>query len=215
MAPPTKKQAPASKPKSKSIPIVGIVFAVVALLAIVAVVFTGSSGSSDAGDEYGTPQVEGQLSVMPQTAPVDRSVAGEVAPTVVGKDFDGATVTIENDGKAKAIVFLAHWCPHCQNEVPAVQSWLDSGGGVEGTELFSVATAIDPTRDNYPSSEWLDREEWTVPVIVDDAAGSVHSAYGAGPFPYWVFVNSDGTVAFRAAGELGVDQLQQFLSELS
>jgi hypothetical protein len=52
-------------------------------------------------------------------------------------------------------------------------------------------------------------------VIVDDAAGSVHSAYGAGPFPYWVFVNADGTVAFRAAGELGVEQLKQFLGELS
>jgi thiol-disulfide isomerase/thioredoxin len=215
MAPPTKKRAPASKPEKKSIPIVGIVFAVVALLAVAAVVFTGSSGSSEAGDEYGAPQIEGQLSPMPQSSPVDRTVAGEVAPTVVGKDFDGATVTIENNGKAKAIVFLAHWCPHCQNEVPAIQSWLESGGGIAGTELLSISTAMDPTRDNYPASAWLNREGWTVPVIVDDAAGSIHSAYGAGPFPYWVFVNGDGTVAFRAAGELGVEQLKQFLSELS
>jgi thiol-disulfide isomerase/thioredoxin len=213
MATTTKKQAPTSK--SKSIPIVGIVFAVIAVLAVVAVVFAGSSNSSNGADEFGEPRIDGQLSAMPPTAAVDTSAAGETAPTVIGKDFDGNTVTIENDGKAKAIVFLAHWCPHCQNEVPAIQAWLDAGGGVEGTEIYSVASAMDSSRDNYPASAWLDRENWTVPVIVDDAAGSIHRAYGAGGFPFWIFVNSDGTVALRAAGELGVDQLQTFLSSLS
>jgi len=213
MATTTKKQGPA--PKAKSIPIVGIVFAVIAIIAVVAVVFSSSSNSSDEVDAFGEPQIEGQLSAMPPTDAVDTSAAGETAPTVIGQDFDGNTVTIENDGKAKAIVFLAHWCPHCQNEVPAIQAWLDAGGGVEGTEIYSVASAIDSSRDNYPPSAWLDRENWTVPVIVDDAAGSVHGAYGAGGFPYWVFVNSDGTVAVRAAGELGVDQLQKFLASLS
>jgi len=211
MATPTKKQGPTPS-KSKSVPIVGIVFGIIAVLAVVAVVF---AGNSEPGSEYGTPQVQGRLSAMPPTASVDTSAVGEAAPTVIGQDFDGTEVRIENDGKPKAIVFLAHWCPHCQNEVPEVQAWLDSGGDLRGVDLYSVATAIDSTRDNYPSSSWLEREGWTAPVIIDDQAGSVHSAYGSGGFPYWVFVNSDGTVALRTAGELGVDRLEQILDSLS
>ncbi len=208
----TSKNQPQSSGKSRSIPIVGIVFAVVAVLAVVAVVF---AGNTEVGAEYGEPQVQGQLPLMPPDAAVDTSATGETAPIVIGADFDGNEVRIENDGRAKAIVLLAHWCPHCQNEVPEVQAWLNSGGGVEGVDLYSIATSINSTRDNFPSSEWLEREGWTVPVIVDDKESSVYSAYGRGGFPFWVFVNSDGTVAARAAGRLGIDQLEQFMNGLS
>ncbi|MCL1692428.1 MAG: redoxin family protein [Actinomycetia bacterium] len=208
----TTKNQPQSSGKPRSIPIVGIVFAVIAVLAVVAVVF---AGNTEVGAEYGEPQVQGQLPLMPPDAAVDTSATGETAPIVIGADFDGNEVRIENDGRAKAIVLLAHWCPHCQNEVPEVQAWLDSGGGVEGVDLYSVATAMDSTRDNYPASEWLDREGWTVPVVVDDADDSVYRTFGSGGFPFWVFVNSDGTIAARVAGRIGIDQLVQFMNGLS
>lgn len=211
MAEKPQKQPPSSG-KSRSIPVVGIVFAVVAVLAVVAVVF---AGNTEPGSEYGEPQVQGQLPQMPPDVAVDTSAAGQPAPIVIGADFDGNEVRIENDGRAKAIVLLAHWCPHCQNEVPEVQAWLDAGGGVDGVDLYSVATSMSSSRDNYPSSEWLNREGWTVPVVVDDQNDSVYIAYGAGGFPFWVFVNSDGTVAARAAGRLGIDQLEQFMNGLS
>jgi cytochrome c biogenesis protein CcmG/thiol:disulfide interchange protein DsbE len=208
----TTKNQPQSSGKSGSIPIVGIVFAVVAVLAVVAVVF---AGNTEVGSEYGEPQVQGQLPLMPPDAAVDTSATGELAPIVIGADFDGNEVRIENDGRSKAIVNLAHWCPHCQNEVPEVQAWLDSGGGVEGVDLYSVATSMNSSRDNFPSSEWLEREGWTVPLVVDDQENSVYIAYGAGGFPFWVFLNSDGTVAARAAGRLGIEQLEQFMNGLS
>lgn len=207
----TTKNQQQSSGKSRSIPIVGIVFAVVALLAVIAVVF---AGNTEVGSEYGEPQVSGQLTPAPPNTIADTEATGETAPTVIGQDFDGNEVRIENDGKAKAIVFLAHWCPHCQNEVPAVQEWLDSGGGVEGVDMYSVATAMNPTGDNFPSSEWLDREGWTVPVIVDDADDSVYRAHGSGGFPFWVFVNSDGTVAVRTQGSTPVADLQQIMQAL-
>jgi hypothetical protein len=52
-------------------------------------------------------------------------------------------------------------------------------------------------------------------VVVDDQENSVYIAYGAGGFPFWVFLNSDGTVAARAAGRLGIEQLEQFMNGLS
>ena len=122
--------------------------------------------------------------------------------------------SITDDGTAKGIVFLAHWCPHCQEEVPRVQEWLDNGGGVDGVDLYSVSTAANSGRTNHPASDWLVREGWTTPLIVDDQSSSVLSAYGRGGFPYWVFLNADGTVALRTAGQLTIEQLEGFLNSL-
>jgi thiol-disulfide isomerase/thioredoxin len=194
---------------SRTTIIAGIAGAVVVALLIAAVLFGGST------EETGTPEVSGTLAPMPGNVSVDQSVTGQPVPTVTGSDFSGNEVTIGNDGRPKAIIFLAHWCPHCQAEVPAVQAWLDSTGGVEGVDLYSVATAINSTRANYPPSSWLKDAGWTVPVIRDDADSSVLVAFGNGGFPYWVFTNSDGTVAMRAAGEIPVADLEQILQGLS
>lgn len=207
----TTKNQPQSSGKSRSVPIVGIVVGVVVVLAVVAVVFAGNTA---VGSEFGEPQVSGQLTPAPQNTSADTDATGEMAPIVIGEDFDGNEVRIENDGRAKAIALLAHWCPHCQNEVPEVQAWLEAGGGVDGVDLYSVATSMRSTGDNYPPSEWLDREGWTVPVIVDDEQSSVYTAYGSGGFPFWVFVNSDGTVALRMQGFIPISDLEQVMAAL-
>jgi thiol-disulfide isomerase/thioredoxin len=207
----TKQKQPGTS-RNKTGIVIGVAGAAVILLLVVAVVF----GNSEVGTEYGDPTVEGaSLPLMPQNATVDSSATGLAYPKVDGQDFAGDTVTIDNaDGRAKGIVFLAHWCVHCQAEVPRVQAWLDETGGYEGVDLYSVATSMNSGRDNYPPSEWLDGEGWTVPVIRDDADNSVLLSYGAGGFPYWVFVNADGTVALRTSGELQIDQLQTILDSL-
>lgn len=196
---------------SKTGIIIGAVGGLVVLLLIAAVMF----GNEEIGAEYGTPELSGtSLPPMPSQVSVDTSATGLVAPEVFGQDYTGNDVSITSDGTAKGIVFLAHWCPHCQEEVPRVQEWLDNGGGVEGVDLYSVSTRINSGQPNHPPSEWLEREGWTLPIIVDDQSSSIWSAYGSGGFPYWVFFNADGTVAFRTAGELTIPQLEEFLNSL-
>jgi thiol-disulfide isomerase/thioredoxin len=151
---------------------------------------------------------------MPQSATVDGTATGLVAPEVVGQNFSGDAVQIVNDGRAKAIVFLAHWCPHCQVEVPKVQAWINAGGGVQDVDLYAVATDMDSTRGNFPPSEWLRTEGWSSPIVRDDSENSVLDAFGRGGFPFWTFVNADGTVAFRASGEMPIEQLQQLMTSL-
>ncbi|MEN8239976.1 MAG: TlpA disulfide reductase family protein [Actinomycetota bacterium] len=195
--------------------IIGIVGALVVLL-LVAVVIFGTSDTSGIANETGEVTIDGvSLPLMPQSAPQDTTASGLPAPGVSGTDFDDNVVTITNDGRAKGIVFVAHWCPHCQQEVPRVQEWIDGGGSVEGVDLYSVSTSVRSTQDNYPPSDWLEDEAWTVPTIRDDADGSIHLAYGGGGFPYWVFLNSDGTVALRTAGQLQLDQLVLILETLN
>lgn len=199
-------------PKSKrNIPVLGIVFTAIAALLVAAILLGGNLGP---GGEAGEPTVEGDSLPFFQSGAPDEAI-GQVAPTVTGDDWEGNAVEIDHgDGTPTAVVFLAHWCQFCQAEVPKVQSWLDAGGGVPGVEFVSVATSINSARSNYPPSEWLEREGWTAPVIRDDAGGAIHSAYGAGGFPYWVFLNSDGTVAARVSGQLGIADLEGILLTL-
>jgi hypothetical protein len=182
---------------------------------VIAIASTAFGESSVEGDgEFGIPQVSGQLPLAPPDVVVDGSVAGEVVPTVLGEDFDGGEVRIENDGRAKAIVFLAHWASYSQAEVVTVQEWLDSRGGVRGVDMYSVSTAMDSTSGNYPASEWLEREGWTVPVVVDDEKDTALDAFGGDAFPYWVFVNSDGTVAVRVTGFMPIAVLEEIMRSL-
>ena len=191
--------------------IIGVVGGLVVLLLVAAVMF----GNEEIGAEYGSPELSGtSLPPFPNEVSVDTSAEGLAAPEVFGVDYGGNEVAITDDGVAKGIVFLAHWCQFCQREVPGVQEWLDNGGGVEGVDLYSVSTAVNSGRPNYPPSEWLDSEGWTVPIILDDQSGSVHRAYGGGGFPYWVFLNADGTVALRTAGNLTIEQLAGFLDSV-
>lgn len=143
--------------------------------------------------------VEGALPPFQQ--PEGDAAVGLPLPTVSGFGFGGEAQTIAADGRPKVIVFLAHWCPHCQREVPAVQEYLDANGVPEGVDFISIATGIDDARPNYPPDDWLEGEGWEPPVIVDPS-GAIADAYGLTAFPFYVFVRGDNTVDFRITGEL-------------
>ncbi len=215
----TKKTAKATQNKSsqkKPFPVLIVVFSAIAALLIAAIVLSGEESIGSAG-EYGDvaisgdslPEWEGNASVV-EAEPA----FGLVAPEISGQDFDGSSVSISHDGTPKAIVFLAHWCGHCQAEVPRVQSWLDSTGGVPGVEVMSVTTSASSGQPNWPPSSWLNRENWTSPNVRDDSDSSALRAYGGTSFPYWVFLNGDGTVARRVAGETDIQTLQTIMGSL-
>lgn len=166
--------------------------------------------------EFGTPQVTGgPLPALAQDG-TDPSVGTEI-PAVSGTDFSGTSVTIDPaSGEPKVILFLAHWCPHCQDEVPAVQAFFDEQGGLpEGVEFISVATSSDPTRPNFPPSAWLEGEGWEPPVIVDDEDRTVANAFGLSAFPFWVIVGPDGQVIQRVAGGVNIEALGGLFDQLT
>jgi thiol-disulfide isomerase/thioredoxin len=110
-------------------------------------------------------------------------------------------VTIAPDGKPKAVVFVAHWCPHCQAEVPRLVA-LAKQGVFDGLEVSAVATGTNSTYPNYPPSAWLKDKSWPFPVMADSKTGTAAQAFGLDAYPYFVLVNPDGTVAGRATGEV-------------
>ncbi len=203
------------------IPVLAV--AVVVIVAGFAIVLggnapTGSASPSPAASASGgvigdAPIITGQSLVRFDAATADPAV-GELAPTIVGASFDGSRVTVDGTGRPTILVFLAHWCSHCQAEVPVVQAWLDAGGLPDGVDLVSISTATDPAAPNYPPDVWLAREGWTPPVIVDPT-GSIATAFGLSAFPYFVYVEADGTVTGRVTGEVPITDLQTVADQLA
>jgi thiol-disulfide isomerase/thioredoxin len=218
--PRNKRGAPVRTGPSGPIIVLGIGAFVIAAAAVAAVALTpsasprASTGAPSPASPVATSSPASGAALPAYAAGPDDPAVGRPIPEVDGASFDGAPVTIKSDGKPKLIVFLAHWCPHCQREVPVVQAWIDAKGMPAGVVLISVVTAIDPNRPNYPPDAWLTRERWQVPVIVD-ADNQIANVYGLTAFPYWVAVGADGTVAQRLTGELTPEQLDALVALVS
>ena len=141
----------------------------------------------EASDAIGTP---------------DDPAIGKTAPVLTGRGFDGKKVTIGGQGKPRAVVFVAHWCPHCRREVPRIVK-LAKQGKLDGIEVDTITTGTSSDLPNYPPSKWLAREKWPFTnVLNDDADQQAIRAYGGTAYPYFVFLDAQGNVVGRASGEI-------------
>lgn len=169
------------------------------LLAIGVVVLTGGDDDvrvaalevADAVEIEGTP--------LPPLALPDPAV-GRPAPVVASQTADGADVEVGRSGQPAVIGFVAHWCPHCQQELPQLVEWV--GDGIDGVDVLLVSTAVDENAENHPPSAWIAREEWDGPVVVDDVRRTVAGSFGLTGFPFWVALDADGVVVARRAGQI-------------
>ena len=123
------------------------------------------------------------------------------APTFSAPNENSEIISIEKNGNAKALVFLAHWCGYCQKEVPIVQNLIDTVGVPDGVEVIAIATAIDRGRENYPPQKWLADEGWSE-LQLYDLEREIGTAYGLNAFPYWVFLDKDLNVVARQTGNI-------------
>ena len=177
------------------------------LIVWLAVAIAGE-GPVEEGVAFGEVTVEGDdLPVLPSGA-ADPAV-GLTAPTVSGEDLQGNDITIGPDGRAKILVLLAHWCPHCQREVPVIQQWVEGGGLPEGVDLYGATVLTNRVRDGdtWPPQDWLAEEGWTSPTVKDDQSGSIVAAYGMTGTPTYVVLGPDNENLGRLSGEIGVEGL--------
>lgn len=138
--------------------------------------------------------------------PGDDPAVGTPAPILVGETFDGGAVRVDAtvDGPTW-VVFLAHWCPHCNDEIPVINQLRDDGLIPDGINVVGVSTAVSPDRPNWPPAEWLDQKDWTFTTVADgiDTAESTFiaaAAFGLTGFPFSVLIDADGDVAARWSG---------------
>jgi thiol-disulfide isomerase/thioredoxin len=184
------------------------------LIGIAAIVAIGSGGDDSSADglqQFGEVTVNGDA-LAPYSEGADDSAVGMPAPEVIGEGFTGNAVTTKTDAP-QMIVFLAHWCPHCQREVPLLVEWERNGEVPAGLEVMAVATATNPTNPNFPPSEWLTRERFPAlwPVMVDDGANTAGNAFGVSGYPFFVLTDAEGKVVFRGSGEISKEELTSII----
>jgi len=165
-------------------------------------------GSVDEAIAFGEVTVEGNSLPFFESGTADPAV-GQTAPTITGEDWDDNEITIGPSESAKIVVMLAHWCPHCQRELPLIQNWVDSGGLPEGVELYGTTVLTNRVRDGdtWPPQDWLLENGWTSPTIMDDQSGSIVEAYGMTGTPTYVVLGPDNENLGRLSGEIGLEGL--------
>lgn len=132
---------------------------------------------------------------------------GQQAPVLVGLDPEGRPIRIDpaNDGPTM-LVFLAHWCPACNEEIPKLNRMRNFAQFPEGLNVVGISTAVGPDRPNWPPVEWLREDrEWRMPAMLDGIdtereAFIAADAYGLTAFPFVVMVDADGVVVDRWSG---------------
>ncbi len=145
---------------------------------------------------------------------------GTLIPAIIGENFEGNMVEVRpDDGVATLVVFLAHWCPHCNNEIPEINRIRDAGVWPDGLRVVGVSTAVSPQRPNFPPQRWLSEKDWTYEIIADafDSSRSTFvaaEAFGVTGFPFMVLIDESGLVRGRWSGELGALALAELVTSL-
>ena len=197
---------------------------------LAAAIAIGFSGGSDNATTQPRTTVEGEVApgeFQPVTVvgdvlsplgdgngnPASDAAMGKTAPTLNGYTFAGNPVSITPGASAQPImlVFLAHWCPHCNREVPRLIDWQEQGLVPEGLRVIGVTTASRNDQANWPPSDWIEEMKWPFEVFVDSEAGDAANAYGVDGFPFIAMVNAEGKIVGRHSGELELADLDAFV----
>ena len=210
-----------------------VTIGVLVVVAVVGVVIATSGGDDSPAASDTTAAQGGGLDDLPISQPVtvtgdplpayspdagaDEAI-GLTAPTLDGLNFNSQPIKVDAADGAYMLVFLAHWCPHCNAEVPRLLDWKNSGAVPADLRVIGVATAVSETAVNFPPAEWFSNKGWAWPVLVDEAqgdgaAGKAAQAYGATGWPYFVIVGADGKVKVRVSGEVEPSDLQKIVDE--
>jgi len=188
---------------------VGVVAVLAAVFGVVA--FTTSSdedASLEGASEFQNVVVVGDP--LPKFGDGADTAIGMTAPVLEGFGFLGNEVTT-TPGTPMLLVFLAHWCPFCQKEVPVLVNWDSSGTVPANLDVIAVTTGTDEAQPNFPPSVWLANEKWPElwPVLVDNKDQTAANTFGLAGYPFMVLVGTDGKVLWRNSGEISAEALTE------
>jgi len=203
---PNKRNYPQQKSDKRSINRIIIISAALVTVVIVVALIVWQ-GTSETGFNSDQTRIFGVH--LTEFEGRTESVGELYSPTVDGYDFSGQPLSIENNGRPKIIIFLAHWCSHCQEEAKLLKKYFSIHGVSSDVDGYAIATAIDSNKPNYPPDKWLERESWPYQIISDTSDDSIAKAFGVNAFPYWVLVDSEGKVLSRVKGSLTENEIVQ------
>ena len=145
---------------------------------------------------------------------------GTPAPVIVGLGYDGKTVRIDAEQSGPTmVVFLAHWCSHCNAEIPVLNSLRDDDRIPDEVNVIGVSTAISTGQPNFPPDQWLDDKDWTWPAMADGVDMETETfiaaeAFGLTGYPFTTLIDANGNVAARWSGGRPPSEIASLVASL-
>jgi thiol-disulfide isomerase/thioredoxin len=124
------------------------------------------------------------------------------------KTLDGYTYTDDfAKGKVTLVQFWATWCPHCQNDQPAVDRIFSD---TPGDRLLILA--VNTKEPEGVVRKYLARSPRACPVVLgkDTDLNSLRSSEGV---PFYVLLDRNGNVVASHDGELGLTGMRRMLQK--
>lgn len=190
--------------RRRPFPLFAIIVAVVVLLGAVVIATSLTKEESDRpsdSQQFGVVEISGTPLVEFDADVADPAV-GAAVPVISGVDFSDRSMAIGDTGRPTLVVFLAHWCPHCNRETPRLRAYLDTAGLPTDVDILLVPTGSNETAPNWPPSSWIkDQGLGDVPLLLDDDDGTAANAFGLDGYPFLVLLDADNKVIERRSGE--------------
>jgi len=185
-----------------------LVAAIAAILAVA--VFGGAADSRPDGLAFNGQELPTYVAGVADPA------VGQKAPIFTTEYLDGDYAFIGGGGgpndTAKLVLFVAHWCPTCQAEVPTIAGWVADNELPDGVEIVIVSTFADADRDNYPPADWFDAAGWSAPVVADSTDGEIAAQFGFSSVPAWTVLTNLNVVLDRGVGPLPENDLERLVN---
>jgi thiol-disulfide isomerase/thioredoxin len=188
-----------------------VAVAVVAFVGVVAVLSVNERADLPTLASFSAPvDVQGDA-LPPYDESSDPAAGVAPSPVITALTLDDVEVVLGAPGKAQVLVFLAHWCPVCGQELPVLRNVIEAGGVPEDVEVIAVLTGLDPGRPNWPPDAWLRDAGVDVVAVRDDVGDPLMRAFGLRAYPAWAVIDADGTIQARRQGLLTSVAITQLL----
>ena len=216
-----KKKQQQTQRKTSTQKAVALLVVVVALAATIAIGL--SSGTSAPSVDVGNSaiitgqfqEVTVQGTPLPTLEQSDNDPTRNTpAPVLSGYDFRGNPISINTpeDTRNTLLVFLAHWCPHCNEEVPKLIDWREKGLIPDNLRVVGITTGSRNDAPNWPPSDWIEEKKWPFEVMADDEKQTAALAYGLNAYPFMAVVDADGNVRTRFSGVVEPTALTEIIT---
>ncbi len=153
--------------------------------------------------------------LTPAKVAVSDPLVGHPAPgfslAMLGSTSGKGLLSLPNfKGKPVVLNFWASWCVPCKEELPLLEQHWEQAQA-QGKDV--VFLGIDFQEANSDATSFVQIYHITYPIGLD-TDGSVASKYGITALPQTIFINRQGTVVKRIAGELTAQSLSSALQSI-
>ena len=139
------------------------------------------------------------------------------APDFELPDQNGKTFRLTDyKGKIVLLNFWATWCPHCVEEMPALQKLFEEQSAKDEPELILLGVAAPgygKELDAEGIGSFLRENGITYPTLLDEG-GSLFETYAVTAYPTTFVIGRDGAIFGYIPGALSEEMLQKVVEQV-